>query len=60
MSCIVTTVSQALGLGPSTGSVYGGGGGGFFLICGDLGRIFDHSFPVCAFLFSFLFFKSGD
>ena len=31
------------------------GGGGFFLDCEDFGRMFDHSFPACAFLF--LFFK---
>ena len=29
----------------------GGGGGGFFLSCEDLGRMFDHSFPACAFFF---------
>ena len=33
-----------------------GGGGGFFLACEDLGIIFDHSFPTCA----FFFFLSGD
>ena len=32
----------------------GGGGGGFLLACEDLGRMFDHSFPVCAFFFFFL------
>ena len=31
---------------------YGGGGGGFFLVCEDLGRIFDNSFPAYAFFFS--------
>ena len=25
------------------------GGGGFFLVWEDFGRIFDHSFPACAF-----------
>ena len=29
----------------------GGGGGGFFLACKDLGRMFDNSFPACAFFF---------
>ena len=29
--------------------------GGFILACMDLGRMFDHSFPACAF-----FFLSGD
>ena len=28
-----------------------GGGGGFFLMCKDLGRMFDNSFPTCAFFF---------
>ena len=37
----------------------GGGGGGFFLACEDFGRMFDHSFPVCAFFFPF-FFSSED
>ena len=32
--------------------------GGFFLTCNDFGRMFDHSFTACAFLF--LFFWSGD
>ena len=27
----------------------GGGGGGFFLECEDIGRMFDNSFPACAF-----------
>ena len=35
----------------------GGGGGGFFLACKDLGRMFDNSFPTCAF---FVLFLSGD
>ena len=26
-----------------------GGGGGIVLACEDFGRMFDHSFPVCAF-----------
>ena len=26
-------------------------GGGFFLACGGLGRMFDHSFPACAVFF---------
>ena len=29
--------------------VGGGGGGGLLLACEDLGRVFDNSFPVCAF-----------
>ena len=29
----------------------GGGGGGFFFACKDLGRMFDNSFPACAFFF---------
>ena len=29
--------------------------GGFFLVCEDLGRMFDNSFPTCAFFL--LFFK---
>ena len=29
----------------------GGGGSGFFLACEDLGRMFDHSAPACAFFF---------
>ena len=36
----------------------GSGGGGFFLACGNLGRMFDHSFPACAFLFIYLFFEA--
>ena len=28
-----------------------GGGGGFFLMCEDLGRMFDSSFPACTFFF---------
>ena len=35
--------------GDSAGRATGGGGGGFFLACEDLGRMFDNSFPVCAF-----------
>ena len=31
----------------------GGGGGGWFLACEDLGRMFDHLFPACAFFFFF-------
>ena len=34
-----------------------GGGGGFFLACEDFGRMFDQSFPACAFSSLFL---SGD
>ena len=30
--------------------------GGFFLACEGFGRMFDHSFPACAFLFFFFFF----
>ena len=29
------------------------GSGGFLLACENLGRMFDHSFPVCAFFFFF-------
>ena len=29
----------------------GGGGGGFFLACENFGRMFDNSFPACAFFF---------
>ena len=29
------------------------GGGGFFLACKDFGRMFDNSFPACAFFFFF-------
>ena len=29
--------------------VSGGGGGGFFFACEDVGRMFDNSFPACAF-----------
>ena len=33
-------------------AVYGGGGGGgFFLACENFGRMFDHSFPACDFVF---------
>ena len=32
----------------------GGGGGGFLLACEDFGRMFDNSFPACAFFFLFL------
>ena len=35
---------------------FGGGGGGFFRAFEDFGRMFDYSFPACAF-FSFFFFK---
>ena len=28
-------------------------GGGFFFTCKDLGRVFDHAFPTCAFFFFF-------
>ena len=31
-----------------------GGGGGIFLACEDLGRMFDNSFPACAFFFFLL------
>ena len=31
----------------------GGGGGCFFLASEDLGRMFEHSFPTCAFFFFF-------
>ena len=34
-------------------------GRGLFLACEDFGRMFDHSFPACAF-FSLSFFLSGD
>ena len=39
----------SLSTGMSSGS-----GGGFFLMCKDLGRMFDDSFPACAFLNSIL------
>ena len=29
----------------------GGGGGGFVPVCEDFGRMFDNSFPSCAFFF---------
>ena len=29
------------------------GGSGVFLTCKDFGRMFDHSFPTCAFFFFF-------
>ena len=32
---------------PKNGGGGGGGGGGFFVACEDLGRMFDHAFPVC-------------
>ena len=28
-------------------------GGGFFVVCGNLGRMFGNSFPACAFFFFF-------
>ena len=28
-------------------------GGGFYLICKNLGRMLDHSYPACAFFLSF-------
>ena len=31
------------------------GGGGFFLVHEDLGKMFNHSFPVCNFFLSFFF-----
>ena len=34
-----------------------GGGSGFFLVCEDFGRMFDNSFPACAFFFLFFFCK---
>ena len=37
--------------GMNGGGGGGFGGGGFFLACEDLGRLFDHSFPACAFFF---------
>ena len=33
----------------------GGGGGGFFFACENFERMFDHSFPACAFFFFFFF-----
>ena len=33
----------------NTGGGGGGGDGGFFLACEDFGRVFDSSFPACAF-----------
>ena len=35
----------------------GGDGGGFFLVCEDLGKMFDHSLPACAFFFFFFGLK---
>ena len=35
-------------------------GGGFILGCEDFRRMFDHSFPACAFLFFFFFFFCRD
>ena len=35
-----------------------GEGGGFFLACEDFGRMFDNSFPACAFFF-FLKWRLG-
>ena len=32
-------------------NVLNGGDGGLFLACEDLGRMFDYSFPACAFFF---------
>ena len=35
---------------------YSAHGGGFFLACKDFGRMFDHSFPACAFFFYNFFY----
>ena len=35
------------------------GGGGFFLACEDFGRMFDNSFPACAFLFKWRLGRAG-
>ena len=35
--------------------VGGDGGDGFLVACEDLGRMFNHSFPACAFFFFFFF-----
>ena len=43
VGCYFCTVLEGCG---------GGGGGGFFLACEDFGRMFDHSFLVCAYFFS--------
>ena len=40
-----------------TDDVHGGVGSGFFLACEDFWRMFENSFPACAFFF---FFVSGD
>ena len=42
--------------GGSGGGGGGGGGGSYFLACEDLWRMFDHSFPACAFFFLLFFF----
>ena len=34
-----------------------GGSGGFFLACEDFGRMFDNSFPACAFSLKWRFFE---
>ena len=36
--------------------MWNGGGGGFFIACEDFGRMFDHSFSACVFLFFFFVF----
>ena len=47
MSVYIVTIVNAGGGGG------GGGGGGLFLVCEDFGRMFDNSFPACAFFLSF-------
>ena len=37
-----------------------GAGGGFFLVCEDLGRMFDSSFPACTFFALFFFFFKAE
>ena len=39
--------------GDGGGGGGGGGGGDSFLACDDFGRMFDNSFPACAFFFFF-------
>ena len=46
-------MSELSGGGDDDGGGGGGGSGGFFLACEDFGRMFDHSFPACAFFFFF-------
>ena len=48
------SIIKDLKVAPKCGGGDGGiGGSGFFLVCEDFGRMFDHSFPACAFFFFF-------